>query len=94
MRQFGENETTPTNVRAVFFKIVEKIKMSAIVLLDYKAILLFDIFLFHSIYLFAKQNPVVYSTKHKSDEHLLFLHRQFRREGGNLTKTKREPSQF
>ena len=28
------------------------------------------------------------STKRKSDEHLLFLHRRLRREGGTLTKQK------
>ena len=28
------------------------------------------------------------STKQKSDEHLLFLHRRLRREGENLTKQK------
>ncbi len=28
------------------------------------------------------------STKHKSDEHLLFLHRRLRRESGNLTEQK------
>ena len=28
------------------------------------------------------------STKHKSDEHLLLLHRRLRRESGSLTKQK------
>ena len=28
------------------------------------------------------------STKHKSDEHLLLLHRRLRRESGHLTKQK------
>ena len=33
--------------------------------------------------------PII-STKHKSDEHLLLLHRQLRRESGHLTE-KKEP---
>lgn len=36
----------------------------------------------------AGSTPAI-STKHKSDEHLLLLHRRICREGGHLTKQKK-----